>query len=62
MGHKIADADSLGASIGIYRAATELGKRAHIIINEITSSVRPLYDEIAKIRLIRKIFLSPVRK
>ena len=48
MGHQIADADSLGASIGIYRAATELGKRAHIIINEITSSVRPLYDEIAK--------------
>ena len=31
MGHQIADADSLGASIGIYRAVTELGKRAHII-------------------------------
>ena len=46
MGHQIADADSLGASIGIYRAAVELGKRAHIIVNEITSSVRPLYDEI----------------
>lgn len=46
MGHKIADADSLGACIGIYRAAMELKKKAHIVINEVTSSVRPLYDEI----------------
>ncbi len=46
MGHQIADADSLGASIGIYRAAVELGKKAHIVVNEITSAVRPLYDEI----------------
>ncbi|MDD2978930.1 MAG: DHH family phosphoesterase [Hespellia sp.] len=48
MGHNISDADSLGACIGIYRAATELEKKAHIVINEITSSIRPLYDEIAK--------------
>lgn len=48
MGHKIADADSLGACIGIYRAAAELEKKAYIVINEVTSSVRPLYDEIVK--------------
>lgn len=48
MGHKIADADSLGACMGIYRAAVELEKKAHIVINEVTSSVRPLYDEIAE--------------
>lgn len=47
MGHKIMDPDSLGACMGIYRAAVELEKRAHIVINEVTSSVRPLYDEIA---------------
>lgn len=47
MGHKIADADSLGACMGIYRAAVELEKKAHVVINEITNSVRPLYDEIA---------------
>lgn len=46
MGHKIADADSLGACMGIYRAAKALGKRAHIVMNENTSSIRPLYDEI----------------
>ena len=48
MGHKIADADSLGACMGIYRAAVELEKKAHVVINEVTTSVRPLYDEIAE--------------
>lgn len=46
MGHKIADADSLGACMGIYRAAKALGKRAYVVMNENTSSIRPLYDEI----------------
>lgn len=46
MGHKIADADSLGACMGIYRASKALGKRAYIVMNQNTSSIRPLYDEI----------------
>ena len=46
MGHKIADPDSFGACMGIYRAAVSLEKKAHIVINEVTGSVRPLYDEI----------------
>ncbi len=44
MGHKMADIDSFGASIGIYCAARALGKRAYIVINEITTSVQPFYD------------------
>ena len=48
MGHKIADADSFGACMGIYRIAISLEKKAHIVLNEITSSVRPLYDEIIR--------------
>lgn len=44
MGHKMGDMDSFGASIGIYRAAKVLGKRAHIVINDITNSVRPLRE------------------
>lgn len=44
MGHKIGDVDSFGAGIGIYRAVTEMEKEAHIVINDITSSVRPLYE------------------
>ncbi|MBE6014327.1 MAG: DHH family phosphoesterase [Lachnospiraceae bacterium] len=44
MGHKIADVDSFGAAIGIYKACEALGKPAHIVINEITSSVRSMID------------------
>lgn len=45
MGHKIGDVDSFGASIGIYRAARALNKRAYIVINELTTSVRAIKAE-----------------
>ena len=48
MGHKIADPDSFGACMGLYRAAASLEKKAHIVINTVTESVHPLYDEIAE--------------
>ena len=41
MGHSIGDADSFGASVGVYCAARELGKPAQIVLNTVTSSVRP---------------------
>lgn len=44
MGHAIGDMDSFGAAIGIYRIAKTLNKRAYIVINEITKSVRPVMD------------------
>lgn len=44
MGHSISDVDSLGAAIGVYCAARELGKKAQIVLNEITSSLRPLLE------------------
>ncbi len=44
MGHKMSDIDSFGAAIGIYRIATSLNKKAHIVINEVTSSVQPMMD------------------
>lgn len=44
MGHKIGDVDSFGAAFGIYRAAKSMAKRGHIVVNEITSSVRPMLD------------------
>lgn len=44
MGHKIPDVDSFGAAIGIYRAAKELNKKAYIVVNEISTSLRPMYD------------------
>ena len=44
MGHTISDVDSLGAAIGVYCAARVLGKKAQIVLNEITSSLRPLVE------------------
>lgn len=44
MGHKIADVDSFGAAVGIYRAALTMEKKAYIVLNDITTSVRPLYE------------------
>lgn len=44
MGHAIGDVDSFGAAIGIYRIAKTLNKRAYIVINEITKSVRPIIN------------------
>lgn len=45
MGHKITDIDTFGAAIGIYRAAKTLNKKAHIVINSPTTSIRPFMDE-----------------
>ena len=40
MGHKIMDMDSLGAAVGIYRAAKTLGKQAWIVVGDDAPSVR----------------------
>lgn len=44
MGHSIGDVDSFGASIGVYRIAKTMGKKVNIVINEVTTSVRPVMN------------------
>ncbi len=44
MGHRLGDIDSFGAAVGIFRIASALDRKAHIVINDITSSVRPMYE------------------
>jgi len=46
MGHKLPDVDAFGSAIGVYRAAKTFGKKTHIVINEISTSVRPLMDRV----------------
>lgn len=59
MGHKISDPDSFGACMGIYRAAVALEKKVHIVINDVSTSIKPLYDEIAQSSVYGKdIFLT----
>ena len=40
MGHRLGDPDSFGAALGIYRIAKTLNRKAHIVINERTVSLR----------------------
>lgn len=46
MGHAVADIDCLGAAIGVYRIAKFLGKKAHIVVGEMTGSIRPMLDKL----------------
>ena len=44
MGHRLADADAFGSAVGISCIARALGRKAHIVINDITASVKPLSE------------------
>jgi c-di-AMP phosphodiesterase-like protein len=44
MGHRLGDADAFGAAVGVSCIARALGRKAHIVINDITTSVKPLVD------------------
>lgn len=48
MGHKIPDVDAFGSAVGVYRAAKSFGKKVHIVVNEVTTSIRPLYEAMMK--------------
>lgn len=44
MGHAIGDVDSFGASVGIYRIAKTLGRRAYVVMDDYNASVKPVKD------------------
>ncbi|MEZ3444746.1 MAG: DHH family phosphoesterase [Lachnospiraceae bacterium] len=44
MGHRLADADAFGSAVGISCIARALGRKPHIVINNITTSVKPLVE------------------
>ena len=44
MGHQISDIDAFGAAVGIACAARELGKKTQIVLNTITTSLRPIVN------------------
>lgn len=44
MGHQISDMDSFGAAIGIYCAAHTLGKKVQIVLNIVSSTLRPFRE------------------
>lgn len=44
MGHKIADMDSFGASIGIIRASKNRNKKGYLVLGGINPSIKNIYD------------------
>jgi len=44
MGHRLGDVDSFGASVGIARITKTLNRKAHIVLNDVTSSVQPMRE------------------
>lgn len=44
MGHRMPDADSFGAAVGIFRAAQTLERKVHIVLNEVPPSIQPMVD------------------
>jgi c-di-AMP phosphodiesterase-like protein len=46
MGHRNQDLDSLGAAIGVFACARMLEKEVHIVIDDVSSAVKALYDRV----------------
>ena len=44
MGHRIGDIDCIGAAIGIWRIATTMKREAHIVLNDISTSLQPIVN------------------
>lgn len=44
MGHRLADVDSFGAAAGIVCIARALGRKAHIVLDNITTSLQPVVE------------------
>lgn len=44
MGHRLADVDSFGAAVGIYRIAVTLDRKANIVLNDVSASMKPMVD------------------
>ncbi len=44
MGHRIPDVDSFGAAVGIYTIAKSMQRKASIVMNDVTPSLRPVVE------------------
>ena len=63
MGHRFPDADAIGASIGLFKIATTLGKNAYIVLNksEIDRANEVFINEILNDEQLSNYFISSVK-
>ncbi len=61
MGHKMPDADAFGAAVGIYRAAKTLNKKTYIVVNEVTTSMKPMLDMFHEMNKEENVIINSVQ-
>ncbi|MFD2672186.1 DHH family phosphoesterase [Marinicrinis sediminis] len=59
MGHRFADMDSVGAAIGVLKAAKLLHKEGYIVLEAINPSIEPLMEQIEQHEELSKWFITP---
>lgn len=59
MGHKIPDMDSIGAAIGVLKAARVLNREAYIVLEGVNPSIQKLMDLIREEPELHERFISP---
>lgn len=61
MGHKLSDIDSIGAAIGICRAAASSGKKGYIVLDTVIGSIKPLLEKLKQSGEYNEMFISGER-
>jgi len=63
MGHRFPDADAIGASIGLAKVASLLGKKAHIVLNktELDKANAIFIEEVLKNESLNSYFISNIK-
>jgi len=58
-GHRFGDLDSVGACVGVYSLARQLGIRAHIVLDPVQNNAKNLVELLKKEPEYREVFISP---
>lgn len=58
MGHRNADLDSLGSGMGVCAIARAMGKRCHIVLNEVSAGVKCIAGQMAEDEYYQTAFLK----
>ncbi|RKP51339.1 hypothetical protein D7Z26_16190 [Cohnella endophytica] len=59
MGHKMPDMDSIGAAIGVMKAAQLYGKEAYIVLEGINPAIQRMMDMLKEDEKLTKRFIAP---
>ncbi len=59
MGHSMGDIDSFGSAVGIYKIASSMDKEVHIVLGEVTSSIRPVVNKFEDANEYSNLIVSP---